>query len=126
MKDNRRRSRTQSLPLAPNEEIETNYRENIKDYDEKIEFDGEGECFEPSKKPFIAPKGEIAQARRLNEKMCASPSHTESPTLSAVSNADSTAPSVLGSIYSIGGAVWSFIRGKSLNYFTIFTFHIWS
>lgn len=118
--DNRRRSRTQSLPPSPIAEVEENdpndFIDKILEDEEQIHFDYEGdsETHKFSRNPFTVAKEEIAQARRLNEKMRISGELIESSELSPTStssNENSSNPSLLGSIYSMGEAVFSFIRG---------------
>lgn len=115
--DNRRRSRTKSLPLSVNEADlnETIFVDKIEeDSDEKIYFDleGENETDKSSKKPFPKAIKEIAQAQRLSSaKLGSSTSSSDLSSISSSSRPDSSTPSLFGSIYSIGEAVMSFIRG---------------
>ena len=106
MSDNRRRSRTQSLVRNNFSEVNENaFVEGV--HDEQIRIDEASRKSSP-KKPSVIAKEEIAEARRFSEKLSSPPSPSESLSKSI----NSSTPSLLGSIYSIGGAVWSFIRGN--------------
>ena len=112
MTDNPRRNRTQSLPHSINKKIEKS-EGNKTDLVEKNQENGEEILYEGVKlnrKPF--EEEEVEQAHKLSEEISSTPASTcESPSISTSSNLNSSSQSLIGSIYSIGGAVWSFIRG---------------
>ena len=105
MSDNRRRSRTQSLPISEATEFNLSG-----DTDENFSIE-EIEDLAQSRRPSIIAKEEISQARRFSEKLSAPSSPSESSSEQPAA-ANSSTHSLMGSIYSLGGAVWSFIRGK--------------
>lgn len=107
MSDNRRRSRTQSLPIS--EATEFNLSKDTNDSIEEI--NEEIEDLAQSRRPSSIAKEEISQARRFSEKLSAPSSPSESSSEQPAA-ANSSTHSLMGSIYSLGGAVWSFIRGK--------------
>lgn len=109
MSDNRRRSRTQSLPISEATEFnlsgDTDENFSIEEINEEIED------LAQSRRPSSIAKEEISQARRFSEKLSAPSSPSESSSEQPAA-ANSSTHSLMGSIYSLGGAVWSFIRGK--------------
>ena len=123
MTDNRR-NRVQSLPVStlPDELAQTLRDQQIFESDieeENYEADDETSQID-SRRPSTVAREEIAQARRLSERLSSGTSKNSSPILLVNSTTDSSLPSstgstkssLFGSIYSLGGAVWSFIRGK--------------
>ena len=135
-----RRNRSHSLPLTSTpdnlkklqKDIGNNFR--ISESDESSEFEADDEQVERRspiyrRQPSIVAKNEISQAKRLSEKLSTSSRNT-SPIL--LIDSTTTAPpeskkssfysleednlnsknSLLDSIYSFGGAVWNFIKGK--------------
>lgn len=113
MTDNRR-TRVQSLPTAPPPEDRRIFETEIEE--ENFEADDEISHM-ASRRPSTVAKEEIAQARRLSEILNDS-SQKSSPVLLVNSSdtnlsisSETSSRSFLGSIYSLSGAVWSFIRG---------------
>ena len=122
MTDNRR-TRVQSLPASslPDELSQTLKDQHIFESDiEDENFEADDETSQiNSRRPSTLAKEEIAQARRLNERLSYISSNKPSPNLSSDSSVQSSAEgsktSLFGSLYSLGGAVLSFIRGKHAN-----------
>lgn len=117
MTDNRR-TRVQSLPTAPLPADQRIFESEIEE--ENFEADDEISHM-ASRRPSTVAKEEIAQARRLSERLNDA-SQKSSPVLLVNStdtnlstSSTSSKQSLLGSIYSLGGAVWSFIRGTQTN-----------
>lgn len=122
-----KRSRTQSLPVfVPSEQLSNLdlNDESEKDSKEEYNFEADDETSEiSSRRPSTVAKEEIDQARRLSAKMSTA-NRNSSPILlvnstqlasqSSLKSSDSneSKKSLAGSIYSLGGAVLSFIRGN--------------
>lgn len=117
MTDNRR-TRVQSLPAAAQPSVLKDQHIFESDIEEEENFEADDETSQiNSRRPSTVAKEEIAQARRLNERISGNVSiNNQSPNLSSVSSVQSSTggskTSLFGSLYSLGGAVLSFIRGK--------------
>lgn len=120
MTDNRR-TRVHSLPASSHPELKDQHIFES-DIEEEDNFEADDETSQiTSRRPSTVAKEEIAQARRLNERISGNGNvsiNNPSPNLSSVSSVQSSTGSskisLFGSLYSLGGAVLSFIRGKHL------------
>lgn len=121
MTDNRR-TRVQSLPASSHPSDLKDQHIFESDIEEEDNFEADDETSQiTSRRPSTVAKEEIAQARRLNERISGNGNisiNNPSPNLSSVSSVQNSTggskTSLFGSLYSLGGAVLSFIRGKHL------------
>lgn len=122
-----KRIRTHSLPVSiPSEELsKLEIEEHVaRIFEDEVDFEADDETSgSSSRRPSSVAKQEIDQARRLSEKLStatrnSSPillvNSTNNASQSSIKSSDSggSQRSIVGSLYSLGGAVWSYIRGK--------------
>lgn len=116
MSDIHRHSRTQSLSPSISESLDKsgNFEfEFTEDIEEKVRFGDDDSEDSKSKKPSEVAYEDITNTPSTTPIAIQSPSLSYTP-----SNADSTSTSLFGSIYSLGEAMLSFIRGKFVtNYY---------
>lgn len=133
-----RRSRTQSLPtgVAPSQQepfkrfksplhVSCEADEEVED---NFEADDEISTRNSSRRPSTVAKEEIAQARRLNNEIISSNSKSKSENAaidarggSKESVSSNRSNSLFGTMYSIGGSFWNFIRGNPTHTKSIFS-----
>ena len=144
-----RRVRANSLPISSSISLEENENipeiDNLKlfDLDDETSVEADDEATPTistdSKGPSLISKQEIEQARRLGQKMN-STDRINRININKNNNSDksilmvnststikttaksSSSSNLISSVYSIGGAVWSFIRGKLHYYIKIYLF----
>lgn len=133
-----RRVRANSLPINSSISLEENENipeiNNLKlfDLDDETSVEADDEATPTistdSKRPSLISKQEIEQARRLSQKMNStdrinriySNNNNSNKSIFMVNSTStinttaipSSSPNLINSVYSIGEAVWSFIRGK--------------
>lgn len=123
-----RRSRTQSLPSVHDQEpikrsqspLHTSCKVEEEAEEENFEADDETSTKSISRRPSTVAKEEIAQARRLSEKLSNTNDTSHSNVIKSndtrttkESSSNNRSNSLFGTIYSMGGSFWNFIRGKS-------------